>query len=56
MNHCNKEGEACYKLRRAAEAIAGDLDAPDADHEDGELDSLHKRAFANLSDIVDSML
>lgn len=56
MNYCNAEGEACHKLRRAAETIAEDLDAPDADKEDGEPDSLHKRAFASLSGIVDSML
>lgn len=56
MNHCNAEGEACHKLRRAVETIAEDLDAPDALIEDGEADSLHKRAFASLSEIVDSML
>ncbi len=53
---CNSEGEACHKLRRAVETIAADLDAPDAHFEDGEPDSLHKRAFASLMGIVDSML
>lgn len=56
MDHCNAEGEACHKLRRAAETIAEDIYAPDADNEDGESNSLHKRAFASLSGIVDSML
>lgn len=42
-------------LERAVETIANDLDAPDAEYEDGEPETLHKRAFSSLSEIVGSM-
>lgn len=55
QKHCNEKGEACYMLKRAVETIAKDLDAPDPEEDDGEPETLHKRAFSSLKEIVASM-